>query len=114
MTDDGRSAVVQALLDSGCRYAVCAGSDCDAWHSLIDTESTARYLDDPEGQQAEHVMTTSHEGENPDEVAFFFVRLTNLNSHDFRRYVVLHIGSGPATAAVDAAVRRFALDDDAV
>jgi hypothetical protein len=78
-------------------------------------EFVAKHLDDPdEVREATHVMTTSHDGESPDDVAFFFVLSTNFDDHDFSRYLVLHIGSGPVKAQVDAAVRKYALNEESV
>ena len=51
--------------------------------------------------------------ESPDDVAFFFVLNTNFNEHDFKRFLVLHVGDGHAKGEVDAAVRRHAVNDGA-
>ena len=113
--DAERSAVAKALLEAGCRYAVCGGKNCEAWHLAFDMEFVEVHLNDPdEVLDSVHVMTTQHDGESPDDVAFFFVLCTNFNDHEFRRYLVLHVGSGPAKAQVDATVRKYALNKDAV
>jgi len=105
-----RSVLARALLECGCRYAVCGGENCEAWHDAVDEEYVAQHLDDPEDlQAATHVMTTGHKGESPDDVAFFFVLNTNFHAHDFKCYLVLHIGNGTAKEQVDAAVRKYAL-----
>lgn len=109
-TDAARSAIAKTLLEAGCRYAVCSGKDCDAWHIAVDMAFVETHLNDPdEVRDSVHVMTTSHDGESPDDVAFFLVLCTNFDDHEFRRYLVLHVGSGPAKAQVDAAVRKYAL-----
>jgi hypothetical protein len=114
-TDGHRSSVAKALLESGCRYAVCAGENCEAWHHAIDSHLVQQHLDDSdEVREALHVMTTSHEGETPDEVAFFFVLNTNFDYHDFTHYLVLHVGTGPAKEPVDAAIRKYAFNKDEV
>ena len=101
--------VAKALLDAGCRYAVCGGKECEAWHDSFDWEFVERHLNDAdEVREAEHIMTTWHEGETPDEVAFFFVCNTNFDDHDFTRYLVLHIGADETNDDVDAAIRRHA------
>ena len=56
-------------------------------------------------------MTTWHTGETADEVAFFFALNTNFDNHEFTRYLVLHVGTGPAREELDAAVRKYALDE---
>ena len=37
-------------------------------------------------------MTSWHEGESPEDVAFFFVNTTNFDRHNFKRFVVLQFG----------------------
>ena len=81
----------------------------------MDVEFVKRHVDDSEQQlDASFVMTTSHQDEAPDDVAHFFVRNTNFDFHDFTHFVVLHIGDGPKRDEVNAAVRKYALDGDAV
>jgi hypothetical protein len=114
-TDAERSAIAKALLEAGCRYAVCGSTNCEAWHLAFDMEFVEAHLNDPdEVRDSVHVMTTSHNGESPDDVAFFFVLCTNFDDHEFRRYLVLHVGSGPAKVQIDAAVRKYALHEDEV
>ena len=104
-----RSTLAKALLGAGCRYAVCAGENSDEWHLAFDWEFVLEHLDDPDDvKDSAHVMTTSHE-EDENDVAFFFVLCTNFDYHDFDSYLVLHIGSSPATERVNAAVREHAL-----
>jgi len=94
-TDAQRSAVARILLEVGCRYVVCGGENCDAWHIAGDTEFVQQHLDDTEElRETVHVMTTSFPDESPDDMAFFFVFYTNFDDHDFKRYLVLHIGFG--------------------
>ena len=114
-TDAARSAIAKALLDAGCRYAVCAGKNCEAWHDAVDAELVLAHLhESDEVTDPAMVLTTWHEGEGPDEVAFFFVLNTNYGDHDFRRYLVLHVGTGTTQKQVDTAVRKYALGDSAV
>ncbi len=108
-TDAARVAVAKGLLEAGCRYAVCGGRNCEAWHDAVDAVFVAAHLGEPENvQNAAFVMTSWHKGEGPDEVAFFFVLNTDFDDHDFKRYLVLHVGTGPAEDEVDAAVRKYA------
>ena len=39
-----------------------------------------------------HVVTTWHNGEPPEEVAWFFVHNTSFDDHDFRKFLVLVLG----------------------
>jgi hypothetical protein len=75
-SDSDRATVAKTLLDAGCRYVVCGGERCSDWHDAVDVEFVKQHVDDDEAAaEASHVMTTFHEGESPDEVAFFFVCL---------------------------------------
>lgn len=35
-SDAGRFTIAKELLKAGCRYAVCGGQTCEAWHDAID------------------------------------------------------------------------------
>jgi len=110
-----RSEVAGRLLDGGCRYVVCGGKDCEAWHDAVDDEIVRRHGGDShDALAAAHVMTTWHADESPDEVAWFFVRCTNFDDHVYRNYLVLHVGDGGTREDVDAAVRRHVLAQEAV
>jgi hypothetical protein len=37
-------------------------------------------------------ILTRHADESPDDAAFFFVLNTSVNEHDFKRFLVLHVG----------------------
>lgn len=114
-TEAQRGEVARRLLQAGCRYAVCGGQNCESWHDAVDEEFVQQHMNDTATTlDAAHVMTTWHAGESPDDVALFFVLNTNFGDHDFDHYLVLHIGDGQAKAEVDAAVRRYALNEDAV
>ena len=56
-------------------------------------------------------MTTAHEGESLDDVAFFFV--VAASPEGFERHLVIHVGTGTTKDQVDAAVRKYALSPDA-
>lgn len=114
-TDAGRSAIAKALLEAGCRYAVCGGQNCEAWHDAIDAVFVEAHIEDPDDvQDTAFVMTSWHDGESPDDVAFFFVLNTNFDDHDFKRYLVLHVGTGPAEVEVDSAVQKYVHGKNAV
>jgi hypothetical protein len=114
-TEAQRALVAKGLLQAGCRYVVCGGQNCEAWHDAVDIEFVRQHVDDSdEARETVHVMTSWHADEGPDDVAFFFVLNTNFDDHDFMRYLVLHVGRGRAKEEVDAAVRRYALNTEAV
>lgn len=110
-----REVVANRLLQAGCRYVVCGGQNCEAWHYAVDIEFVRQHSDDSEEVlEAVHVMSSWHTGESPDDVAFFFVLNTNFDYHDFVRFLVLHVGDCRTRKEVDAAVRRYALNKEVV
>jgi len=111
LTETQRTEVARQLLQAGCRYAVCGGHNCEAWHDAVDVEFVRQHVDDSEAtRDSEHVMTTWHDDESPDEVAFFFVLNTNFDDHDFAHLLIVHVGDGHTKAEVEAAVRRYAVN----
>lgn len=109
-SQDQRVDIAKALLASGCRYVVCGGTECKAWHDTVDLEWAREHLDEPDAvQEAAHIMTTWHTRETPDDVAFFFVMNTTFDEHDFCRFLVVHVGSGATVDKVNGAVRHHAL-----
>jgi hypothetical protein len=106
---EGKMAFARQVMAAGCRYAVCAGLECEEWHDAFDFAFVQDHLDEPEEKQDEQfVMTTWHANQSVDEVAMFFVWNTDFDKHEFDRYLVLHLGTGRAERAVDEAVRRHA------
>jgi hypothetical protein len=109
-SQDQRVDIAKALLAAGCRYAVCGGTQCETWHDTVDVEWVREHVDESDAvQAAAHVMTTWHHGETPDDVAFFFVMNTNFDEHDFKRFLVVHVGSSARVGEVNGAVRNHAL-----
>ena len=89
--DAQKERIAHALLGGGCVYAVCGGAESDAWEEAVDDAWLARYVAEP-GAEERSVITTSHRGEPPDEVAAFLVHATGFGEHDFSRYLVLLVG----------------------
>ncbi|MFC1482416.1 helix-turn-helix domain-containing protein [Myxococcota bacterium] len=48
-----------------------------------------------EARNERNVMTTSHKGEDVEDIAFFFVQCTNFDVKDFESYLVVHFGRSP-------------------
>jgi hypothetical protein len=83
--------MARSLIASGCRYVVCGGVESEAWEHAADRAYTEQDLPEPVPDEL-FVMTTSHRGEEVDDVAFFFVHNTNFGDHDFTRYLMLLVG----------------------
>lgn len=112
-----RWALANAIVDSGCRYAVCAGAENEALHDDIDSAYIRLIVElRPEGVERALVMTTWHDAEPPDEVAFFFTHsVFREDGGTFSEFLVLHLhGTSDEQAIVDQAVRQHAFDDPAV
>jgi hypothetical protein len=98
-TAEQRHAVVAALINHGCRYFVCGGHDASIWEDAADEAHVMMTLDAPESErEVRMVMTTAHEGESMDDVAFFFVRNTNFDAHTFTDLLVVAMGSDDTSA----------------
>ena len=102
-----RDALAGELLRARCRYFVCGGSDCDAWHAAADEAFVHQHLGQADEElDAAHVMTTSHQAESSDDVAFFFVFCANVEHSCPKDYLVIHVGSGDQRGLNDAVVRH--------
>ncbi|HKY40435.1 MAG TPA: hypothetical protein VJN18_31090 [Polyangiaceae bacterium] len=109
LPDASSKALTQLLLRGGCRYVVCGGTHCEAWHDLIDLIFVTEHLEAPDAERDRaHVMTTWHDKELPDDVAFFFVYNTNFDDVRFDRYLILHLGTDPSAQSIDDAVTAHA------
>lgn len=99
-----KDRLARSLIDQGCRYAVCAGVDCDDWESAFDDVDVEQ---NPEDEASRFVMTTSHKGELLDEVVEFLFTCTAIEENVPERFVVLIVGAeGAEREAVRGTVDR--------
>jgi hypothetical protein len=84
-------SIANWLVNSGCRYAVCAGLKCSEWHDTIDTADTIR---DPHIQNL--IMTTWHKNETVEDVVWFWLNLTDFEDIAFENYLALLISDSKA------------------
>ena len=100
----------RALIRAGCRYAVCVGprhAGLD-WETAFDMAWVEEYLDAPQAaKDANFLMTSQHDGESVDDVAFFFILNTCFDHHYFQDFLLLHIGTGKDVEAIEDAVMRW-------
>lgn len=68
--------LIKILLQSGCKYFVCAGRYAEDLHDFID-----QLIEDVEGQSI-RIMTTYHDDESVDSVVNFFINVTNVANQD--------------------------------
>jgi hypothetical protein len=107
-----RQAVADAIIASNCRYVVCGGAQCEAWHDAMDEAFLAQNL---EGEEYEErfVMTSWHAGEPVDEVAFFFVHCTVAEDEPDTKFLVLQVGGAwDTTERLQAAIRAEATHEE--
>lgn len=76
-----RDEVARALLESGCRYAVCAGANASEWETTVDLAFVRATSGSDGSAEDAGVMTTSHAAEAVEDVGFFFVSCTNFGEH---------------------------------
>src|SRR5688572_22799923 len=104
---DWQRGVARVLIICGCRYAVCAGTDCESWHDAFDEAFALMFSAVPESvREANLIMTTWHADETPDDVAFSFINCTDFGPYRFSRYLVAHVGGSESSRAeLDETVR---------
>ena len=76
---DDVKPLVDKLLDSGCKYFVCAGEYSESLHDFIDDVILERSIDSELGRGIS-VMTTWHDTDTEEEVAEFFLYSTNVRN----------------------------------
>lgn len=96
-TLDQRLELCDQIAASPCRYAVCAGADCEIWHDCLDECHLATDPDfDPPEER--HLMTSWHTDEPLADVVHFFLRNTDFNDQIFTNYLVILLGPNPECA----------------
>jgi hypothetical protein len=97
-----QTEISEAIVASGCRYAVCYGHRCSTWDDSIDLASI-----DAGKEEASFVMTSWHEEDTPDDVAFFFHHNTAFDDFTAERKGLFILGSNSKIeAALETAVAR--------
>lgn len=102
--DAARMKVVGALIDSGCRYVVCGGVDCERWHDDADVAFVS--LEASSDADVPFVMTTWHHNESVEDVVFFATYCTNFDDYDFKCLLVLVVGKESERADFAAQLSR--------
>lgn len=76
---DDLRPLVDKLIDSGCKYFVCAGENSESLHDFIDDVIMEKSIDF-ESNEGTDIMTTWHDTDTEEEVAEFFLHSTNVHS----------------------------------
>ncbi|WP_199228310.1 MULTISPECIES: hypothetical protein [unclassified Caulobacter] len=103
-----RAEVAAWLARSGCRYALAWGTDCEAWHDAIDD---AAFPGDPPDD--DFIMTTWHDDEPLEEVAWFAAHAAHHPSLDLPAILIVHIAAAPDEAWLRATFQAPRLDSPA-
>lgn len=92
------------LVESGARYVLAWGRDCEAWREAVEDafEESVNYEDVGDEQR---VLATAHEDEDMDEV-FWFARHRAVHpALPIDATLILHIAPAPAKEAIEGAYR---------
>ncbi|MBX9626749.1 MAG: hypothetical protein K2X82_23310 [Gemmataceae bacterium] len=106
VSDEERAAISNQIVRQGCRYAVCAGYDCPRWDDAIDW---AHLGTDPDFTPPDErfVMTTWHEHDSLEEVAYFLRWTTAFDRFVPRHFLALVLGgSADDEARIRSAVEK--------
>ena len=107
-----RQRLADAIIASNCRYVVCGGAACEAWHDAMDESFLELELKGEEYEER-FVMTSWHTGQAEAEVAMFFVHCTASDEEPFTKYLVLQVGGGwDAMNRLKVAVQDQAGEDE--
>ena len=111
ITADEQSGLSDELVKRGCRYAVCAGSDCSSWDDSIDMAYLAT---DPGYAPPDDrfVMTTWHDDEPLGDVAEFFVRNTSFDRFEAKHFLVVCLGGSREDYERTRDAVKSCLEDD--
>jgi hypothetical protein len=100
VTAEEQTQISEEIVASGCRYVVCYGHRCSSWDDSIDLASI-----DAGKEEESFVMTSWHEEDTPDDVAFFFQHNTAFDDFTAERKGLFILGSNSKIeAALETAV----------
>lgn len=88
VTPEEQIKISEAIIASGCRYAVCYGHRCSSWDDSIDLAAIEAGKEDKE-----FVMTTWHEKDSPEDVVYYFWWNTMFDDFVAERMGVFVLGS---------------------
>lgn len=87
-----RWEVARWLVDSGCRYMLAWGKECESWREAVDDAALeAVDYDDVPPEQA--VLATAHEEEELDEVFWFARHRASHPALRFNTALILHVAA---------------------
>ncbi len=97
------------MVESGCRYAVCAGKRSRDWETAFDNADIQR---NPSGEADQFVMTTSHEGEALDAATFEFLFLTSTDAQADKFLIAFVNGDEEDCRRVEKSIEDVRNGDD--
>jgi len=83
--------VSDAIVEQGCRYAVCAGHKCGDWDDMIDWSVLER--NNFKSNDETDVMTSWHENESIKNIVYFFINNTNYGNFEAKNLYGVTLGS---------------------
>lgn len=112
-SDEDMSSLAEALINSGCRYTLSAGENCEDWEDCIDWKYIMLGENIPLAKRddSDFVMTTCHTDWSPSDIAFHFVYCTDVgNGNKPRHFLVLHVGKSDSEQVINESVCTSALE----
>jgi len=104
VTAEEQRRLSEAIVASGCRYALCRGVECSSWDDSIDDAAVAAEID---GTTRPFLMTTWHEDEPLEDVLEFMLERTAFDDFVPTAFVVAEVGGdGRTLAEARAAMER--------
>ena len=88
------------LVESGCKYALVWGPQCEVWRESIDDASleATDYEDVPDDEQ---VMATAHEDDDVSEVFWFAKHRAAHPALELHETLILHIADAPRREEIE-------------
>ncbi|TAN44400.1 MAG: hypothetical protein EPN22_06805 [Nitrospirae bacterium] len=90
ITAEERELLCDQIVAAGCRYAVCAGYQCEIWHDSVDFAYLK--LNNWESEDETLIMTTWHEKESLEDIVFFFLNNTTFDNFTAANMLVVLFG----------------------
>lgn len=100
-SSDWQYRVSKWLVESGCRFVLTWGKNCESWHDSVDW-AHLKIIDFQVTDESEDVMTTWHDSEPLKEVFWFAKRHGHLPELELGNVLILHIGANDKRAEFEA------------
>ena len=87
-----RWVVARWLVDSGCRFMLAWGKECESWNEAVE-DAALEAIDYEDVAPEQTVLTTAHEDDDLDEVFWFARHRASHPALQFTDTVILHVAA---------------------